>query len=283
MDDQESIAENPRAVIGNNQPPFSLEETVANLPSALERDHADLQAKVDAIAARANAFKPKSDKNPNGGRSVDGPADVEIAKQIILDAKALSTSAKEAHGKEKKPYLDGGRIVDEHFRAHAQRLAAISEYSDGCIRLYQDKIEAAERARLAAEAERKRQEEERQREIARKAEEDGRIAAAAKATQKADNAAASSEAAKVALEQASDARTAGDAFAGVSGRKSWTAKVLKIDDIDLNKLKPWISAKEIEKAAQAYAKRYGDAEPLAGVSITEVRSNTYRSQSARRA
>lgn len=265
------MAENPRERIGGNNPPQTLEEMVEKLDLRLAEAHAAFAGVVEEIARRANEYHPKG-----GARTIEGLGDVEKVKAIILDAKAASKRTGQLHKSEKDPWLTGSRTVDGFFKKFDERLDRIALFLDGLIQAYQDKIERAEQLKRQEEERKRRAEEERQREIARKAEEEGRHAAAAKATQKAENAAAAADAAQVAQQRASEARTADDAFAGISAKKSWTFEVVDRSKIDLNKLAHWIPLADIEKALRGYVKANQGSAPLDGVRFFQTNANSYR-------
>lgn len=95
---------NPRAVIGGNDPPLS---------DRLELDHAELIKR--AVEAEILPTIPPITSDDEAARYTESAAD---AKRILEDADKAFTIAK-------KPWLDGGRTVEDFFRFRVDLKAGV--------------------------------------------------------------------------------------------------------------------------------------------------------------
>lgn len=118
-----SEATNPRAVIGGNAPP---------LAEQLALDHADITRWSTAAVAMvpADIRAPASDEE-----AADYTDNAAHIKEVLDDAN-------KAHTEAKKPWLDGGRTVDNFFRFRVELQAAATRLS-GAIGIYQTAKRAA--------------------------------------------------------------------------------------------------------------------------------------------
>lgn len=164
----------PRFAIGGNTPPADAE--LADLRERLARDHKSLVGRFYDLELGMREIPVEIIDDIIAGRVTDfiGQAQGHIAK------------AKVEHTREKKPFLEGGKIVDEFFLRRNEKLALA--ISPAVLRLdkYRKAKEAEERRlqaeeRRRAEADRQRAEAEaaaRQREAERLAKEKDRAGAA---------------------------------------------------------------------------------------------------------
>lgn len=189
----------------------------------------------------------------------------DFAKKIAAHVKLLTGHHKE----EKQPYLDGGRAVDGFFKTLADRLDQVKR-----------QVEARQTAfaRRKADEERKRREEEAR--IAREAAERAAREALERAAQlPADAAEAVLEDAIAAVDQAEAAteaahaskadlsRTRTDLGVVSSLRTTWKGEIADRDELDLERLRPYIPTEALERAINAFVKAGG--RELRGANIFE--------------
>ena len=253
-----AIAENPRAIIGDNRPPSMTE--------ILAEKHARILAEVEELAGRANAA-PK--KIANEG---DLGAIGDIVRSSRLLTKNLDTTRKE----EKEPHLTAGREIDGFFGAQAERLDRVTRSLQSRADDYQRERAAEERRRREEEARKAREEEARQREIARRAEEEGRIAAAAKANDRAERSEVKAiQADARAQDSAADlTRLRTETGTVVTTKTSWDFEITDLAGVSLDTLRPYLPRADIEKAIRTFV-RVGGRE-LAGVRIFEKQQAAFR-------
>jgi hypothetical protein len=248
-----AIAENPRAIIGANQPP--------PLRDILAENHAGLIAEIDPLAERANAA-PKD---------IAGDSDITAIGDIVVDARKLSRRLDQAREAEKRPHLEAGREIDGYFKAMVERVDRIAAVLQKRADDYQRaRAEEARRAR-EAEARRIREEEERQRRIAEEEAARNRPVAAEKHQAKAEQAA--DRAAEVeASAQASAAdltRVRSETGTVASARTSWNFEITDYSAVPLEKLRPYLARADVEKAIRSFVRVNKGAEQLAGIRIFE--------------
>jgi hypothetical protein len=170
-------AENPRAVIGGNEPPLARsiateEGDFALVTTAfLEEEYKKQPQIAQSLLDEATALM----RDPVTGalREIE---DVEMKSKVASLIKRMRDAAKalEAfHSKEKQPYLRGGQAVDQFFFGWIDKLArriktnkpgasdvlvaALTDYDNRVLAAEQARLkrEADERARLAREAQEK--------------------------------------------------------------------------------------------------------------------------------
>jgi hypothetical protein len=147
----EQKAENPRAVIGGNQPPIE-ERIPAEFREALIGEQADFYVKLDDLLG-------VGDRNSEGYKtgSVDRAkctdAD-ELARCGVL-VNILRKAAQrvdKVHKEQKQPHLDAGRLVDAQKNALVARLNGAQLHVEGLQKEYQreqNRLADVERQRLA--------------------------------------------------------------------------------------------------------------------------------------
>lgn len=247
------------ADIGHNRPP---------LVEVLAEKHADLAAKVEGIADRAN-------KAP---RIVTSDEDLAIIGTLIVDARNLFKTADKEREAEKEPFLRGGREVDAFFKVHTDRLNRIGEAFRKLADTWTRQKAEDERRRLAAEAEKARQEAARQTEIAQRAAEANRTKTAEKHEAKAEDAQrAADEAAAAAASPAADhVRQRMDTGILATAKTEWAFEITDYDAIPLEKLRPYLKREHVEQAIRSLVKIQKNATPLPGVRIFEDVKSSFR-------
>lgn len=252
-----AIALDP-APMGHNNPPSLLE--------ILREDNAELVSAVAALANRANAA-PKV---------IATDEDLGAIGDVVKEARKVTKRLDESRKAAKDPHLTAGREIDAFFNGHAERLARVTKALEERATAFQRVKAAEERKRLEEEARRRREEEERQREIAARAAEDNRRAVAAKAEVKAEEAAIEASIAE-AKQQASAAdltRTRSESGTVVSARTTWEFEILTLDEVPLEKLRPYLPRADVEKAIRTFV-RQGHRD-LAGVRIFQKETAAFR-------
>jgi hypothetical protein len=230
--------------------------------SQLAKDFDHLERVVGDLASRGNAFP----------LAIEDDDDLGIANKLVADCRTETDKIDRAREAEKRPYLDAGRIVDAYFKTLTTRLdrmkAAIGERATR----YLNKKADAERAVRAAEARKLQEEADRRAHEAILAEAKAPAGAptpetttamtqATQAQMRADDKAAEAQATRADLART---RTEGSTATLVD---DWQAEITAFDQIDLNKLRPYFSRPDVEKAIRRHVGIHKDAEPLAGVRI----------------
>lgn len=243
-------AENPRAVPGDNNPPTQRE--------LMAETHADLAARIEALAARANGAPKK----------IGNDEQFAAVAEIVVDARKLSKDERAAFEKEKAPWLAGGREVDQFFNIFRDRLKKIAEALQNRANTYTEEKAAKARAEAEAKAKAEREEAERQARLAEKhSGSTARQATHDSRAQMADDRAVEAEA-QAGAKAADLTRTRLDTGSGsvtASAREEWVAEITDWAAVPLDALRPYFKPDEIEKALAKYAKANQDRAPLAGV------------------
>jgi len=252
--------------VGHNEAPLDAEP----IRDRLNEDHADLISRMNELV-EAQTRVPECD-------------DDSAAKKIGDYIKQLSACMKDSDGrrvKEKEPYLEGGRRVDGFFKDVKETLDKIKAKCNKDLTTYQKEVAKQERIALA-----------------RQAEEDARIAAEAaaeaeaaleiatsdanleNAVEKEEEAIEAAEVASISEKQAEQSaadlsRTRSTSGGSVSSlRTFWTFRDFSKDVIDLEKLRPFLTEADIEKALNAYIKSGG--REIQGATIFEDQKSIVR-------
>ena len=240
------------ATIGHNNPPATLEETIAGrLKEKL--------ASLEALAKRA-------DKAP---RKIDGDADLEKIGTLIKDANVLKRAFESDRVTEKEPFKAAADKVDEIFKAYKTRLERIASTFQAIADDYARKKAAEERAEAARIAKEKADEAERQSELARKAEEAGKGKTATKHEGRAEEAFYQAEAAARAASQSAADVNRQRLNSGVlaTATEKWTFEILDFQKIPLDAIRPYLKRDAIEAAIRQHINIHKDSAPLEGVRI----------------
>lgn len=289
--DMSTHAENPRAVVGDNQAP----DYAQRVTDQMARDYQALTESISALLDEAR----------------DKPKEVE-SDEVALDIGALIKRLGDADRRaeafrvaEAEPYLRGKNAVDGFFNALRDKIGRRNKNDraakPGAVDVLQARVTAylerkrieeqarrdAEAARLREEA-RKRQEAEAAAfaaaEEARRAAERARKpeiveqktavaqeAAAAAAVARAETqimVEQATEAHIATLAKAADmARTRGDEGVLLTLAKENYAIVIERSKLDMAKLAPFFTDAEVEKALRAWAKTTGFNQPMDGAEI----------------
>ncbi|PZU95492.1 MAG: hypothetical protein DI527_00350 [Chelatococcus sp.] len=257
-----SDEENPRAVIGGNNPPDDRPQTTEQ---KLAAKYAARGAEIERIAKAAN-------EAPKKVRSED---DLIAVGTVVTDAKKIAKRLKTDKAEEKEPHIDANKQIEAFFGAWDLRLDRIAKSLTDRASAYQEEVEAAARlkaeeaaqkAREAAEAERKKADE-----LAAQG-----ARGAARALDKAERLESKAERS----ERAADAKAADltrvRSASGVtaSSRTSWAGSIVSMDEIDLEKLRPYLRREDVQKALNAFV-RIGGRE-LKGARIAEETKANFR-------
>lgn len=235
---------NDMAGIGHNLGPELLGPEHVTTPFA-ER-YESILARMEQLAAAAEKVPTITDETTAGK-----------AGDLVRMIKACAKAGGDAHDAEKEPYLKAGRAIDDYFRpftGKGEKLDRARGSVEAKIKTFVDaenekrrKAEAAERARQDAE---------------RRAAEEAARAAAAEAGQ-AEPAIAPPPPPPEPV-KAPTIRT--DMGGTVSTKVEWYARLVDLDALDLNTLKPFLPIPEIEKALLRAA-RQGELRAIPGAEI----------------
>lgn len=250
------MTENPRAVIGGNNPP--------PLAAILEEKSAGIRDEVAKLASMANRW-PKTEAGAL--MKIETEEDLEAAADLVKSARTIAKRATEMRVAEKQPFLDGGREVDAFFGAITARLDRIGGAFQALANTFANERAAAERRRREDEAKRLREEEDRARAAAEAAK---RPATVEKRTAEADAAAElAADAEAFAAAPVTDLVTPTVSSAGVkaAAKTEWTFEITDPATIDLEPLRYLIKRDAIDNAVKQFVKNGG--RQLRGVRIFE--------------
>ena len=247
------------APIGHNQPPDVLEA----LHGRLTKANAPLAKRRDELLAACERMPKEIDDEEMAGKFA------EMLRAITTAEKAAKAERK----KEKQPHLDAGRAVDGFFATITAPLERAAAPIQKALDRYQNAKAAAERQRREEEAARARAEAER---LAAAAENDQQLEQAVVA----DEHAAKAE--KLADAPAADLGRVRGEYGAVSSLKArWTHEVEDLAKVDLEALRPYFAATEIDKAIRAYQRAHKDQieggdQPLRGVRFFQTHTTSTR-------
>lgn len=199
------------------------------------RNEAILERKDELLIAMARVPAVIEDDETSGRVGA-------FVKQLTACGKSLDDARKS----EKEPHLEAGRAVDAFFRVPIDEIEAAKKECGKRQTAYLTQKEAAERARLKAEADA----------LAEKAKNETQLNEAIKA-----------EEAVVTTKAADLTRVTSAYGTTVSLRSEWAFRNLDRATIDLEKLRPYLPLDGIEKAVRAAIK--AGERTIAGVEIYE--------------
>ncbi len=247
MADSDTLeAENPRAVIGGNNPP--------SIAAVLAEKQASLVAEVEAIAEDANGLPKKIEDDEKAG---------DVAK-VVKDARALGKRVDEIRKKENEPHSDAIKATNTFFNLLADRLTRIGDALTERLDTRRREVVAAERRRLAEEHEREQVEAKRLAEEAASTKQ-GSVAEEIARKEAEEAQARADRARRAAMSERpgfGPTRTTGGTVS-TSGR--WTAAIDDASKIDLNKMRSVVSLADMEKIAKAFARKNKDTVAVKGV------------------
>lgn len=252
-------------MIGHNQPP--VDEVIRDT-------RADLLDRAKKMKARLEAA-PK----------VTSQKKLEEVALIVRDAKALAKELEEARVADKDPFLRGGKAVDAFYKDEQKPIKDAIDTVVQSADAYQREQRRKENERLAAEqaqrdAEARKKEQEAAEAAAKAAEnslssEDA--AAAARLAAQAENAAAMAASAAAATAKAAEPiKTKTASGVSVSTKSKDAVRISDYDDLDLNKLKPYMNREHVQLALNGWLKFTKGADKLAGAEIYQESVTNFR-------
>ena len=155
---EQKVEPNPRAVIGDNEPP--LEERIsAEFRDVLLGERADFMTKLDQLLGKVNPDPEKaSDLGAVHRAKCDNAETLGRCGELVKALRACEGLVSAAHVIVKKPYLDAGRAVDAEKNALIARIGTgktavqqlMDDYANEQLRKQRAKEaeEAAERKKL---------------------------------------------------------------------------------------------------------------------------------------
>lgn len=277
--------ENPRAVIGGNNPPLARSIAAETgdfaqvVTGFLEEEYRQYPEQLNALMEAAEALP----------QTITSQEDKEATATVVKQFRDLNAKFEAFQKKEKQPYLRGGQAVDQFFfgmmdkiarRARGNRAGAadtllgrITDYDNRKLAEERERRqrEADERARIAREAQQKADQERREAEERRQAAERARTAAnraarASEAQEAEQRASAAHVEATVTSAQAEESHIAtlakpADLMRNRGNDGTLTTvqqeKYAEVDDrtaLDKEKLWPFLTFDAVEKALKAWAK-----------------------------
>jgi regulator of protease activity HflC (stomatin/prohibitin superfamily) len=263
------MADALESLIGDNRPPRDL-LTGDALQEQLRDEHLPVIMRKDQLLEAYNRMPGEITDAATAGKAAD------FIKQITACIKAADSARVGA----KEPYLEGGRAVDGFFKAVTNPLDYTKQLVNRRLTVWQQRVEAEERARrmeeerLAREAaEAKRREAEAAAQAARDARalDDAILREAAAKQAEAD---AAKAAAAAAAKPAELSRTRGEYGSLASLRTDWVFDNLDRDALDLEALRQHFPSDGLEKAVRAFIKAGG--RDLRGVRIFETTTAVVR-------
>ena len=298
----DALEQNPRAVIGANDPPlwatlraFSREEDFGKtVTDFLNEEYKQYDTTIDDLLAEARDLarvRPIPDKQTR-----------DRFPSVIKRIRDTAAKMTAFHKKEKEPWYRGGQAVDQKFFGWIDKLARrnrdnnpgaadvlnamVTDYDNRVLAAEQERrrLEAEAAARVAREAQERAAAEAREAEERRLAAERARKpeiaetkqAAAAEAEQVAS---AARVEAVVTTERAQEAhiatlakpadimRNRGDDGTLSTMAQETYAELVDKDLVDRDALWPYIGAKEVEKALRAWAKSTDFRKEMAGAKV----------------
>lgn len=237
---------NPRAVIGDNNPP--------PLAAILAEKSAGISEDVAKLAAMANRW-PKTAAGTLA--KIETEEDLGAASDLVKSARTIAKRADDMRKVEKQPFLDGGREVDGFFGAITTRLERIGSAFQILADAYAREKAAEERRRREEEAKRLREEEDRARAAAEAAR---RPVTAAKREAEADAAAeraADAEAFAAAPTADLVATTVSNSGVKAAAKTEWVGEIVDLGKLDLEPLRYLLKRDAIEAAVKQFVKNGG--------------------------
>lgn len=242
------------APIGHNNPPDEIEILKSRLETNADKVKKRMAALIEAVNKIPASFS-------------DEETAIRVTDTIKL-IQACKSAAEDLFVKEKKPFLDGGRTVDQFFNAIRLALDGAKDKANKPLTAYQvAKAETERKARLAAEAEQRRLEKIRLDEAAA-LEAAGKPVEAEAALQQAVNHESDGDlyGAKATAKPAGLTHTRGYTGAASSLRTVTVVDVTDRSKVDAVALLPYIPAAALQTAANAWVKA-NPGKPMPGLTI----------------
>lgn len=247
---------NKRLEIGGNNPPIS---------EVLEDTQKALLARIEPIAERANSLPRKIEDDETLGQVGD----------LVVDARRLITDLDNARKAEKQPYLDGGREVDNFFKAASERVERINTAFQKIAGDYQREKAAEARRKAEDEARKLREDEERKRQEAENAK---RQTTTDRKHDEADEIAAKAEEAeaKAAASNHELSKVKTDTGVTAGSRSTWKARIVDYEALPLGPLLNFFNEADVLKAANSMAKAHKSRAKCPGIEFFEETTATFR-------
>lgn len=223
--------------------------------AALSVDYAQLAATVDAYDAEAAELPPEILEEGERHRFAEAISRMQKTAKTIENARTA----------EKAPYLASERAVDGFFYNISRKLNEVMEDLNQCLSDYLNKLRDQERARAAADAAEARrkalaaQEEADKARAAARAEDDARRRRAAdeeasRKQQEADRHTGSAAIAeeRVQAKPAEVVRGRSESGKASTLRTSWKGEIEDLDELDVDRLKPYFTKAHLEQALRGY-------------------------------
>ena len=261
-----------------------MNDTLTNRPdpvpgilAQLETDYGYLIKAVDDYDVEASAMPATVRDEDTRHRFAEAISRMQKTTKSIENARTA----------EKAPFLASERAVDGFFMALNRRLGDVVDDLNACLTKYLNVLREQERARQEAAAAEARRQARLAQEEAQAAQEKAQAEERASARRRAAEEASRKEqeadrhtVAAMAAEQAAQAKPAevvrGRSDSGKLStlRTTWVGEILDLDELDVERLKPFIAKQHLEQALRAYV-RAGHRE-LRGAAIYETSSAQVR-------
>lgn len=227
----------------------------------LAKDFAHVETAIAALETRGKVAPPV----------VEDDEDLAVINKLVVELRTAGKRADEVREENKKPYLDAGRIVDGFFKNFSRRIDTLKSGLEQRATRYLQKKADEERRRQAAEEAKLRQEAAQREAAAAEAAKAGDRVGAAVATEEAKTAGnrADDAAAAQAAKPADLARTHTDAGTATL-EETWSFQIEAYALINLDALRPYFAAADVEKAIGRYVAINKDTKPLDGVKIIKT-------------
>ncbi len=243
-------ADNPRAVVGGNNPP-TFRETMAE--------------RYGSVFAALNPLADLADEAPETITSAD-----ELAKvsDIVRAARKLFNEVEEIRTREKQTFLDGGKEVDGFFGMKKDAIKRVAAAMQRRADAYQAEVDRLARVDAARKAKEAQEEADRQRAIAEAEAARNRPQAAAKHEERAAEAQRTAETAAATTQaSAADVTRIRTESGTTSATTEWLFEIEDYSKVDLNAVRAYIPRERVELAIRGFIKVNRDTQALAGVRI----------------
>ena len=254
--------DNPRAVVGGNNPPEpTLIEKMTEAVAPIVKD-------LDALAAKANAL-PKTIKSDDENLEVGA---------VVKEARSISKRVEALRVETKAPIIKAGKDVEAFFSVPADRLARIITTLEERGTAFVN-AKAAEERRLREEqariAREKAEEERRKADAAANA---GRVQTAARAEGRAEAAEDQARRLEMAAEKSNAdlVRTRGAGGTVATAKTKQDIRIVNFAEADLATLRPYLDRDAVLKAARAWLKVTKGTEALKGFEVFDDVKASYR-------
>lgn len=255
-------ADNPRAVVGGNNPP---EPT---LVEKMTEAAAPLVKELDALAEKANAL-PKTVKSDEENLEVGA---------VVKEARSISKRVEALRVEIKAPIIQAGKDVEAFFGVPADRLKRIITTLEDRGTAFVNAKAAGERRLREEQARIAREKAEEERRKADAAADAGRVQTAAKAEGRAEAAEDQARRFEMAAEKSNAdlVRARGAGWTVATAKTKQDIRIVNFAEADLETLRPFLDREQVLKAARAWLKVTKGTEALKGFEIFDDLKAQYR-------